>query len=219
MADPWIDDDDISMVIGALKEKRLSMGKYVEQFERLFAEFCGTNHAIAMCNGTSALHLALAAINLQSGDDILVPSFSYISSANCILYQGCRPIFVDVDENTFCIDPSDINRKITPSTKAIIVVHYAGQCVDMDPIIEIAKKHHLTIIEDAAEAHGSTYNGKTAGSLGDLACFSFTPNKNMTTGEGGMVTTNDNSLEKRLRLLRSHSQLKKYYQIPFLLYH
>lgn len=213
IAQPSIDQEDIAMVTKALQEKRLSMGQYVEQFEDAFARFCGVRHAVATSSGTASLHLATAAINIGRNDEVLVPSFSYVATSNCALYQGGKPVFVDIEPVTYNMDPDDVEKKITSRTKAIIVVHYAGQCADMDPILEIARRHRLKVIEDAAEAHGAEYKGRKAGSLGDIACFSFTANKNMTTGEGGMVTTNDKSVADRIRLLRTHGQSQPYYHV------
>ena len=212
-ADPYITDEEITAVANAVKEKRLSQGVYVQKFEEKFTNYIGTKHAVAVSNGTAALHVALAAINIQPNDEIIVPSFSFIATANCALYQGAKPIFVDIDAQTYNIDPNKIEEKITNKTKAIIPVHYAGQPADMDPIQEIAKRHNLYVIEDAAEAHGSLYKGKKAGSIGDLNCFSFYPNKNMTTGEGGMITTNNGELGEKMRMIRNHGQDQRYHHI------
>ena len=212
-ADPYITDEEITAVANALKEKRLSQGVYVEEFEEKFAQYIGTKHAVAVSNGTAALHVALAAINIKPDDEITVPSFSFIATANCALYQGAKPLFVDIEPQTYNIDPNKIEGKITNKTKAIIPVHYAGQPADMDVIFEIAEKHNLYVIEDAAEAHGAMYKGRKAGSIGDLNCFSFYPNKNMTTGEGGMITTNNKELAEKMRMLRSHGQDQRYHHV------
>lgn len=213
IADPYITEEDVQAVTNAVKEKRLSQGKNVRKFEEEFARYVGVKHAIAMSNGTAALHVALAAISVGSGEEVLVPSFSFVATANCALYQGARPVFVDIDPLTYNIDPNTIEEKVTEKTKAIIPVHYAGHPADMDPIREIAERHGILIVEDAAEAHGALYKGKKAGSLGDLGCFSFYPNKNMTTGEGGMVTTNDDDLAEKMRMIRSQGQDKTYHHI------
>jgi dTDP-4-amino-4,6-dideoxygalactose transaminase len=210
---PYLTPDDVDSVAKCLRETRLSQGKYVEDFEKQFAEYVGTKHAIATSNGTTALHTALAAMNVKEGDEVIVPSFSFIATANCVLYQKAKPIFVDVDSRTFNIDPEKIEPRITERTKAIIPVHYGGQPCDMDEINKIARNHNLMILEDSAEAHGSKYRGKMAGNLGDAACFSFYPNKNLTTGEGGMVTTNNDEIARKAKLIRSHGQDSRYHHI------
>lgn len=212
-AEPYVTDEDVKAVAGAVSEKRLSHGDYVQRFEDQFAKYLGVKHAVAVCNGTAALHTTLAAIGVRPGDEIIVPSFSFISTANCALFQGAKPIFVDIDQSTYNIDPNKIEKKITDKTKAIIPVHYAGQPADMDPIRKIAEKYGIHVIEDAAEAHGALYKGKKAGSLSELACFSFYPNKNMTTGEGGMITTNDGELSEKMRMIRSHGEDERYHHV------
>lgn len=205
---PYVTEEDAYAVYRAVLERRLSQGFYVEKFENEFAKYAKAKEGIAVFNGTVALHLALSAIGVKSGDEVIVPSFSFISSANVILFQHAKPVFVDIDPLTFNLNPEDVRRKITDKTKAIIAVHYAGHPAEMDELMEIAEKHGLYLIEDAAEAHGSLYKGKMVGSLGHLACFSFYPNKNMTTGEGGMITTDYTELAEKLRMLRSHGQDK-----------
>jgi len=170
-------------------------------------------HAIAVCSGTAALHVSLAAIGVGPGDEIIGPSFSFIATANCVLYQGAKPIFADIDPLTYNIDPEQIKKKITKKTRAVVPVHYGGQPADMDSILEIAETHDMHVIEDAAEAHGALYKGKKAGNLGDLNCFSFYPNKNMTTAEGGMITTNDEELASKMRMIRSHGQDRRYHHV------
>lgn len=213
LSDPYISDEDIAAVMHALKEKRLSQGKHVQRFEEEFARYTGVKHAIAVCNGTVALHVALATIGVNSGDEVIVPSFSFVATANCVLYQKAKPVFVDIDPLTYNVNPNEIESKISGNTKAIIPVHYAGQPADMDPICEIAEKHGIPVIEDAAEAHGSLYKGRKTGNLGDIACFSFYPNKSMTTGEGGMITLNDDELAERMRMLRSHGEDERYHHV------
>ena len=212
-ADPYITDEDVKAVTESVREKRLSQGEYVQRFEDAFAKYLGVKHAVAVCNGTAALHTALVAIGVRPDDEIIVPSFSFISTANCALYEGAKPVFIDIDPSTYNIDPNKIEEKITDKTKAIIPVHYAGQPADMDPIREIAQKYDIHVIEDAAEAHGALYKGKKAGSLAELACFSFYPNKNMTTGEGGIITTNDDELSEKMRMIRSHGQDERYHHV------
>jgi perosamine synthetase len=179
-----------------------SSGRFITEFEKEFASFCGVKHAIACNNGTTALHLALHALGIGPGDEVIIPDLTYIASANCVTYCGATPVFVDNDRKTFNLDPSRIEAVISPRTKAIMVVHLYGHPVDMDPIYHLAEKHRLLIVEDAAEAHGATYKGKRVGSLGTCASFSFFGNKIITTGEGGAVTTDDDELAAKLRLLR-----------------
>jgi perosamine synthetase len=213
LSQPYIDEEDIHSVEQAFREGRLSQGKYVEKFEKEFAKYVRVKHAIAVSNGTAALHLALAALDVGPGDEVLVPSFSFIATSNCVLYQAAKPVFVDIDPLTYDIDPQKIVRKINKRTKVVIPVHYAGQPCDMDSINEVATRFKLHVVEDAAEAHGALYKNRKAGSLGDIACFSFYPNKNMTTGEGGMVTTDDDKIAEKVRLARSHGQDYRYHHI------
>jgi perosamine synthetase len=183
-----------------------SNGKYIDEFEAAFANFCGAKHAITCCNGTVALHLALLALGVKSGDEVLVPTLTYVATANAVTYCGARPVFVDSEEHTWNIDPSLIERFISPRTKGIIVVHLYGHPANMDPIVEVARRRGLFIIEDAAEAHGAEYKGRKVGSIGDVATFSFYGNKIITTGEGGMVVTNDDRLADKIRQLRGQGQ-------------
>ncbi len=179
-----------------------SVGKYIPLFEEAFAKFCTTQYAVACSNGTTALHLALLALGVEAGDEVLVPTLTFISSANAVRYCGGTPVFVDSEARTMNIDPERIERHITPRTKGIIVVHLYGHAADMDPILAMAKKHNLFVVEDAAEAHGALYKGRMAGSLGDCATFSFYGNKIITTGEGGMITTNDATMRDTMVTLR-----------------
>lgn len=179
-----------------------SAGRFVDAFEQGFAAFCGVRHAIATNNGTTALHLALVAAGIKPGDEVIVPTLTYIATANAVTYCGAKPVFVDNHLHTFNMDPNAVERAITDRTRAIMPVHLYGQSADVDPLIEIAKRHNLIVIEDAAEAVGAHYKGRSTGTLGYCATFSFFGNKILTTGEGGMVTTNDDSLAARLRLLR-----------------
>ena len=179
-----------------------SAGKYVELFENNFAEFCGVKHAIACCNGTVALHLALVALGVQAGDEVIVPTLTFVATPNAVAYCGARPVFVDSEPNTWNIDSEQVESRITPRTKGIIAVHLYGHPADMSRLREIANRHNLFLLEDAAEAHGAMCDGKIIGSIGDAAAFSFYANKIITTGEGGMVLTNDDALAKKMRLLR-----------------
>lgn len=190
-----------------------SVGKYIPLFEDCFAQFCTTRYAVACSNGTTALHLALLALGVEAGDEVLVPTLTFISSANAVRYCGGEPVFVDSEARTMNIDPQQIERHITPRTKGIIVVHLYGHPADMDPILAIAKKHNLFVLEDAAEAHGATYKGRMAGSLADCATFSFYGNKIITTGEGGMITTNDPEMLDTMVTLRGQGvdKLRRYW--------
>jgi len=181
------------------------MGEMVQKFEKKFAQFVGVRHAIATSSGTGALHLALKSLGLKPGDEVLVPALTFVASANAVLYNGAKPVFVDSTSlDDFNISPKDMERKITRRTKAIIVVHYAGYLADVDKIRKIAKKRNLFIIEDAAHAIGAKLKNRMAGNLGTLGCFSFFSNKNLATGEGGMVVTNDKMLADKIRPARSH---------------
>lgn len=179
-----------------------SAGKYVQLFEEGFARFCGVKHAISCANGTMALHLAMLALGIGPGDEVIVPTFTYVASANAILYVDAKPVFIDCEADTWNIDPAKIEQALTPRTRAILVVHVYGHPVDMDPILRIARNHGLLVIEDAAEAHGASYHGQRVGSIGSVATFSFFGNKVITTGEGGMVTTNDDALAAHIRQLK-----------------
>lgn len=203
--DTAFDKKEMDAVRKVIQSGWVTMGEVTENFENLFAEFVGVKHAIAVSNGTAALHLANLALGITEGDEVICPSLTFVASANCILYAGGRPVFADItSHDDFNISPDDIEKKITEKTKAIEVVHYAGYPCNMERIRELADKHSLFIIEDCAHAHGAEYNGRKCGSVGDIGCFSFFPNKNMTTAEGGMITTNDDELAKKIRLMRSH---------------
>ena len=199
-----IEDDDIQAVVDVLKSDYLTTGPKVAEFERLVADYVGARYAVAISNGTAALHAACFAAGIGEGDEVITTPLTFAASANCVLYCGGRPVFADVDERTYNIDPADIERKITAKTKAIIAVHLAGQPCDMDAIHRIAEKYHLLVIEDGAHALGSLYKGRRVGSLSDMTTFSFHPVKPITTGEGGMIVTDDENLYQRLLLFRSH---------------
>jgi len=203
VAAPVLDGRETEYVLECLTSTWISSnGHFISDFEQAFAKICGVKHAVATNNGTCALHLALVAMGIQEGDEVIVPTLTYIASANAVRYCNAVPVFVDSDVKTMNIDPASVEARITSRTKAIMVVHLYGHPVDMDPIREIAKRHGLLIIEDAAEAVGALYKGRPVGALGDCATFSFFGNKIITTGEGGMVTTNDDALAARLRLFR-----------------
>ena len=196
-----------------------SSGKYIERFEAAFADFCGVKHAMSCCNGTIALHLALLALGIRSGDEVIVPTLTFVATANAVTYCGARPIFVDSEPDTWNINPTLIEAKITARTKCIIVVHLYGHSVDMAPVMDIARRHGLFVIEDAAEAHGAEYRGQRVGSLGDIATFSFYGNKIITTGEGGMVVTSDDALARKIRQLKEQgTDPQRRYWFPVLGY-
>lgn len=199
-----IDEKDIQAVIDVLQSDYLTTGPKVAEFEQKVADYVGAKYAVAVSNGTAALHIACLAAGIGEGDEVITTPITFAASANCVLYCGGTLVFADVDANTYNIDPKQIESKITDRTKAIIPVHYTGQPCDMDKIWDIAKKHNLMVIEDAAHALGASYKGKMIGSQSDMTCFSFHPVKPITTGEGGMVVTNDAELYKRLLLFRSH---------------
>ena len=207
---PLIGEDEILAASEVLKSGMLAQGRVVDSFESAFAEYIGVKHAIATSNGTTALDISLKALGIEKGDEVIVPAFTFISSANSILFQGAKPLFVDVDSLTFNIDPDDLLEKITPKTKAIIGVHLFGHPFDLKAIGEICRDYKLLMIEDAAQAHGAKYGEKKVGGFGDLGCFSFYATKNMTTGEGGMITTDNDEIAKLCRLIRSHGEGEKY---------
>lgn len=182
-----------------------SMGGYIGRFERAFADICGTKFGVSCSTGTAALHLALESLGIGAGDEVIIPSFTLIVSANAVCWTGATPVLVDVEPDTWCIDPKLIEKRITPRTKAIMVVHMYGHSCDMDPIMALARKHNLHVIEDAAEAHGATYRGRMVGGIGHVGCFSFYANKIITTGEGGMIVTNDRDVAERATLLRNQA--------------
>lgn len=199
-----IEEDDIQAVVDVLRSDYLTTGPKIAEFERTVAAYVGAKYAVAVSNGTAALHIACLAAGITEGDEVITTPITFAASANCVLYCGGTPVFADIDPETYNIDPEDIRRKITPRTKAIIPVHFAGQPCDMDAIHAIAKEYHLTVIEDGAHALGAEYRGVKIGGLSDMTTFSFHPVKPITTGEGGMVMTNDGALYERLKLFRTH---------------
>ncbi len=199
----YIDDKDIHAVVDVLKSDYLTTGPKVNEFEKRVADYVGAKYAVAVNSGTAALHIACMAAGIKAGDEVITSPITFAASSNCVLYCGGTPVFADIDD-TYNIDPNEIEKKITDKTKAIIPVHYTGQPCDMDRIIGIAKKHNLIVIEDAAHALGACYKGRMIGNISDMTCFSFHPVKPITTGEGGMVVTNDEELYKKLLLFRSH---------------
>jgi len=212
---PQIGDEEVKAVIEVLRSGNLTTGlgngPNVLRFERAFAEFVKSKHAIAVNSGTAALHSALLAVGVSRGDEVILPSFTFVATAEMIVLAGAKPVFVDINPETYTIDPAKIEEAITDKTKAMIPVDLYGLSADMEVIREIAEKHGLKIIEDAAQAHGALYKGDPPGKFADIACWSFYASKNMTTGEGGMITTNDDELADKLRCIRSHGEKRKYH--------
>lgn len=200
VCEPFLNGNELKYVTEAIETGWISSaGKYVTAFEQQFAAYCGCKYGVAVCNGTVSLHLALVALGIGKGDEVIIPSFTMIASAFAVCYTGAVPVFIDADKETWNIDVTKIEEKITSRTKAIMPVHLFGLMCDMDAISNIAKKHNLFIVEDAAEAHGAEYKGNRAGSFSDIASFSFFANKNITTGEGGMLVTNNEELYNKAR--------------------
>lgn len=199
-----IDEDDIAAVVEVLRSDWLTTGPKVEEFERAFAAFTGAAQAVAVANGTAALHASMAALGIGAGDEVLVPAITFVATANCVVYQGGTPVFADVDPATLLLDPADAARKITPRTKAIIAVDYAGQPCDYQALRALAEQHGLALVADACHALGASSGGRPVGSLADLSTFSLHPVKPITSGEGGVVTTDNESFAHRLRTFRSH---------------
>jgi dTDP-4-amino-4,6-dideoxygalactose transaminase len=210
MAKPQIGEDEKKAVMEVLDSGMLAQGPRVKAFEEAFAEMCGVKHAIATSSGTTALHVALLANGIGPGDEVITSAFTFIASSNSILFTGARPVFVDIDPCTFNLHPDLIEAAITPNTKAIMPVHLYGLACNMDPILRIAEKHGLAVIEDACQSHGADYKGKKVGSFG-TGTFSLYPTKNITSGEGGMVTTNDSVLDEKCRVIRQHGMRRRYY--------
>ena len=204
LAQPVLGDDEFELVKKVLKSGFIAQGKIVEKFENKFAKYIGVKYAVATANGTSALHLSLIALGIGKEDKVITTPLSFISTANAIVHARANPVFVDVDEKSYNINPDLIERNITKRTKAIIPVHLFGMPSKMDEINSIAKKYSLRVIEDACQGHGAKYKGRMVGSLGDLACFSFYATKNITCGEGGIVTTNSKGLSDKIKMLRNH---------------
>ena len=199
-----VDEDDIEAVVRVLRSDWLTTGPMVEEFEKAFAQFTGTAHAVAVSNGTAALHAAMAALGIGPGDEVIVPAITFVATANSVVYQGGTPVFADVDPETLLIDPEDVRRKITSRTKAIAAVDYAGQPCDYAALRAIAAEHRLSLVADACHALGGSYHGTPVGALADLSTFSLHPVKPITSGEGGVITTNDASYAARMRTFRGH---------------
>jgi dTDP-4-amino-4,6-dideoxygalactose transaminase len=206
---PCTDHSELEAVKDVLESGNLTQGRKVEQFEKMIADYVGTEFAFATSSCTTALHLSLVALGIGPGDEVLVPDFTFPATANVVVQQQAIPILVDIDLDTLTVDIDDMESKLTAKTKAIIPVHAFGLSADMDPIMGLAKEHGFAVIEDAACALGASYKGKKCGSLGDLGCFSFHPRKSITTCEGGMITTNDHGLAARIKILRSHGGIQQ----------
>lgn len=192
-------------------ESAFTLGPELERFEDAFAEFCGTKYAIGVSSGTAALELALRGLGIGPGDEVIVPTYSFIATAEAVSTVGATPVIVDVDEETALITAEIVAAALTPRTRCVIPVHLFGRTVEMDPLLELCRARDIAVVEDACQAHGALYRGRPVGSLGDAGCFSFYPTKNMTTGEGGMITTADGELAERLRLLREHGMKVRYH--------
>jgi dTDP-4-amino-4,6-dideoxygalactose transaminase len=210
MAKPQIGDEEKRAVMEVLDSGMIAQGPRVKAFEEAFAKMCNVKHAIATASGTTALHTALLAHGIGEGDEVITSAFTFIASANSILFVRARPVFVDINPATFNLNPALIEAAITPHTKAILPIHLYGLSCDMDPIMAIAKKHDLVVIEDACQSHGAEYKGRKVGSFG-TGTFSLYPTKNMTSGEGGMITTNDPVIDEKCRVIRQHGMRKRYY--------
>ncbi len=201
-----------SAVLGVLESSQFVLGREVAAFEESFAAYCGAKHAIGVNSGTSALHLALLAAGVGPGDEVITTPFTFVATVAAIYYTGARPVYVDIDPASFNMDPAGIESAITPRTKVILPVHLYGQSADMDPILDVARRHNLIVIEDAAQAHGAEYKGRRTGSMGDMACFSFYPGKNLGAyGEGGAVTTDNSEYLRTIRMLRDWGSEEKYH--------
>ena len=207
----YVDDDIKQVVSEVLDSEWYILGDNVKTFEQKFADFCDTNHAICTSSGTAAIFLSLMALDIGPGDEVMIPSFSFFATASPILHLGAKPVFLDIDLDTYTIPPSEIKQKMSKRTKAIIPVHLYGHPADMDPIMEFAEERDLFVIEDACQAHGAEYKTRKVGGIGHFGCFSFYPSKNMTVcGDGGIITTNDKELTEKVKMLRNHGRTEKY---------
>lgn len=214
IAHPQLCGNEYSYLMDAFLSSWISSsGKYILDFEEKFSHYCGSQYGVAVSNGTVALHLALVALGIGRGDEVIVPDITFAATINAVIYTGATPVIVDVERDSWCIDPSEVEKALTARTKAIIPVHLYGQPCDMERICTVAKNNNLYLVEDCAEAHGAEYNGRRVGSFGDIGCFSFYGNKVITTGEGGMCITNNKELNEKMRILRDHgmSKTRRYY--------
>ena len=210
IAMPLVAEEEKNAVLAVLESGNLAQGARVAEFEQAFAEYIGVKHVIAVNSGTAALHAALVAHDIGPGDEVITSPFTFIASANSILFTGAKPVFADIDPATYNLDPVKVAEKITSKTRAIMPVHLYGQACDMDAFGELARKHNLVIIEDACQAHGAAFRGQKVGTFG-TGCFSFYPTKNMTTAEGGAITTDDDEIAERARMIRSHGSRERYH--------
>jgi perosamine synthetase len=204
VSEPLLDERALAYVEEAVRSGWISSeGRFIAEFERRWAEYCGVSHGVAVCNGSVALELALATLALPAGSEVILPSFTIISCVAAVLRTGCQPVLVDCESDTWCLDVAEVRRKVTSRTRAVMPVHIYGHMADMKPLMELAREFNLAVVEDAAEAHGAEHNGRRAGGIGTMGCFSFYANKIVTTGEGGMIVTNDAKLAERARSLRN----------------
>ena len=211
IAKPIIGEEEIENVVEVLKSGMIAQGPKVAEFEEKFAEWVGAEYGIAVNSGTAALHVSLLSCGIGKGDEVITTPFTFIASGNSVLYTGAKPVFADIDLKTYTLNPDSIENLISENTKAIMPVQLYGQSANMDKINEIAERYGLVVIEDAAQAHGAMCNGEKVGSLGDMACFSFYPTKNMTTSEGGIITTDDAELAENARVFRAHGASVRYH--------
>jgi dTDP-4-amino-4,6-dideoxygalactose transaminase len=210
IAKPIIEDEEVEEVVKVLRSGFIAQGPKVAEFEEKFADYIGVEYAVAASSGTTALHLALLAADVGPGNEVITTPFTFAATGNSVLYVGAKPVFVDINPETYNLDPEKVEEAVTTKTKAIMPVHLYGQPADMDPINATAEDHGLKVIEDAAQAHGAIYNGKKVGSIGDMGCFSFYPTKNMTTSEGGIITTDNYEMAEKARVLRAHGESERY---------
>ena len=211
IAHPFIGEEEKRAVMRVLESGQLAQGPVVAQFEEEFARWCGVKHAVAVSSGTAGLHLALLAHGIGPGDEVITSPFTFIASANSVLFTGATPVFVDVELDTFCIDPTRVEAAITPRTRAIMPVHLYGNPAQLPELMQIARQRGLFMVEDAAQAHGATVVGKKVGTFGNTAVFSLYPTKNMMAGEGGLVTTDDDRIASAIRMLRQHGESERYH--------
>lgn len=205
------EQEAVMKVLGSgMLTQKAGQGPMVVEFEKKFANYVKVKHAIALNSGTAALHAALLALDLKPSDEVIIPSFTFVATASMVMHAGGKPVFVDIDPEIYAMSPREVEKVITSKTKAIIPVHLYGHPADMDPLKEIAAKQNIVVIEDACQAHGGKYKGQMVGALGELACFSFYPSKNMTTGEGGMITTNNGELAETIRMILNHGEKEAY---------
>jgi perosamine synthetase len=207
-------EDDIAAVVEVLRSDWLTVGPTIEVFEEVFAHFVGASYAVAVSSGTAALHAAMHALEISPGDEVIVSPLTFAASANCVIYQDGIPVFADVEPDTLLLDPQQVEEKLTSRTKAIVAVDYAGQPCDYDALTALARRHGIAVVSDACHSVGGRYRGRAVGAFGDLNVFSFHPVKNITTGEGGMVTTNDAELARRMRAFRNHGVSTDHRQRP-----